>query len=163
VSRGRPEVIQVRRAEPAEAELVHRVMRAAFAEYEGVLRPPSGANEESVADVARAMQADGGAVLAFVGAEAVGSARYRLAADHLEVGRVAVLPAWRRRGVASRLMRFCEALAPRLGRDEVRVDVRAALPGNRALYERLGYAVLRVEPHSRGGDDVVTLARRITP
>ena len=135
-------------------------MRAAFAEYEAVLRPPSGALSETVADVERAM-AEGGAVLAWSGDEAVGSARFGVRPDHVYVDRVAVLPTHRRRGIASAMMRFIEDLAQGLGRSELRLGVRGSLPGNVALYERLGYAVLSVEPHPRGPDHVLTLGKRL--
>ena len=42
--------------------------------------------------------AAGGAVLAFVGDEAIASARFKSIPDGLYVGRVAVLPGYRRRG-----------------------------------------------------------------
>ena len=57
------------------APLVYAIMQAAFEEYRGVLDPPSGVHAETVEAVVRAM-AEGGAVLAWLGETAVGSARY---------------------------------------------------------------------------------------
>jgi ribosomal protein S18 acetylase RimI-like enzyme len=153
-------VTRVTLAQPAQADLVHRVMQAAFAEYAAVLQPPSGAHRETVEDVAQVMAA-GGAVLAWCGEEPVGSARFALLPDHVHVDRVAVLPSHRRRGVATAMMRFIEELAPRLGRSELRLGVRRSLPGNLALYQRLGYSILSVAPHPRGPDQVLTLGKRI--
>ena len=58
-----------------DAPLVYDIMQQAFAQYLGVLTPPSGAHAEVVDDVIRVM-GEGGAILAWLGGEAVGSARY---------------------------------------------------------------------------------------
>ena len=154
--------LAVRRARPDELDLVHEIMRAAFAEYEGVLPVASGANSESVSDVRRAV-ARGGAVLAFHDGQPVGSARFELVPDAVYVGRVSVLPAHRRRGVASAMMRFLEDLAPSLGRGTLRVAVRESLPSNIELYRSLGYEVLSIDAHARGPDRVWTMVKRIAP
>jgi len=131
-----------------DAELVHRIMQAAFAEYRGVLDPPSSAHAETVADVARALAAGGGA-LAWLGTEAVGSARYGRQPAHLAIGRIAVLPAYRGSGIGGALVTFLEGHARTLGVPEVRLEVRMALDRNLALYERLGYQIREIVPHPR--------------
>jgi ribosomal protein S18 acetylase RimI-like enzyme len=140
--------------------VVHRIMRAAFAEHQGVLPVDSGAHTETVDDV-RQVMARGGAVLALDGDEPIGSARYTLEPDALYVARVSVLPTHRRRGVASAMMRFLEAMAPSTGRAVVRIGVRDSLPSNVGLYRSLGYEVAGVEPHPRGPDRVLTMTRRV--
>ena len=135
-------------------------MQAAFATLLRRLDPPSGAGAETVADVEDAMQR-GGALLALVDGKPVGTARWELDTDALAVGRVAVLPAYRRRGVATALMRHCETVAQTHGRAAVRVGARASLPDNVALYERLGYEVVSVVAHPRGPDRVVTMRKRL--
>src|SRR5690242_11414643 len=77
----------VRLATPEDAELMHQVMRRSFAEYLGVLRVPSSAHAETIADVRRALAAGGGA-LAWLEGACVGSARFALEPDVLYVGRV---------------------------------------------------------------------------
>jgi ribosomal protein S18 acetylase RimI-like enzyme len=134
-------------------------MRAAFAEYAGKLAQPSGALRESAEDVKRAM-ASGGAVLAFIGDAAVGSARFLPEPEALYVGRVAVLPEYRRRGVASVVMRFFEEHARSQGKAAVRIGVRESLPSNLALYESLGYQRVKSEPH--GADRSWTMIKRLS-
>jgi ribosomal protein S18 acetylase RimI-like enzyme len=134
-------------------------MRAAFAEYDGKLAQPSGALSETLEDVQRAMS-EGGAALALLDGVAVGSARYVAADDELYVGRVAVLPEYRRRGVASALMRFLEDHALSIGKSSVRIGVRESLPSNLALYEALGYERIKVEPH--GADRSWTLIKQLS-
>ena len=107
------------------------------------------------------VEARSGAVIASVDGEAVGCARWSVQVDHatpaaeapgvgpdvgpeatrafLYVGRVAVLPAHRGRGVATALMAWCERLAVERGLSEVRLGVRLGLARNEALYRRLGY------------------------
>ena len=143
-----------------EAELVHYIMREAFAEYAEVLQPPSGATRETVDDVRQAMRR-GGAVLVWEGDRAVASARFRLDTDALYVGRVAVLPQHRRRGIGRRIMTFMEALALERGYRSVRLGVRMQLPGNLAFYQKLGYEIMHVVPHERGNDQIAFLAKQI--
>ena len=132
-----------------DAPLVHRIMIAAFEEYRGVLEPPSSTHQETVEDVQRAFDT-GGAALAWVGGEAVGSARFQLHPDHLYVGRVSTLPDWRGRGIASALMTFLAGHARTLALHEIRVEVRLSLPSNVALYRRLGFHIVSEQPHPRG-------------
>jgi ribosomal protein S18 acetylase RimI-like enzyme len=134
-------------------------MRQAFSEYAGALPLESGALRESVDDVRTAMQA-GGAVLAFLGDAAVASARFLPENEELYVGRVAVLPAWRRRGIASALMRYLEDLGRSQGKRSVRIGVRESLPSNIALYESLGYEEIKREPH--GADRSVTMRKGLS-
>jgi ribosomal protein S18 acetylase RimI-like enzyme len=135
-------------------------MLEAFEEYRAVLQPPSSSHAESVADVQRVM-ARGGAVLAWANATPIGSARFLLEPDHLYVGRVAVLPAFRRLGVATAMMRFLENVARAHQRLEVRVAVRGSLPSNVRLYAGLGYEVVGIEAHQRGPDTVTDMRKRL--
>jgi ribosomal protein S18 acetylase RimI-like enzyme len=154
--------VRVRVAGIAEAALVHEITQAAFATHVGKLDPPSGALSETVTDAAAAIRR-GGAAVAYDGATAVGSARWEITPDHLYVGRVAVLPAHRRRGVATALMRFIEAMAPGLGCQAVVVGVRGSLMDNVALYRSLGYEIVGTAKHPRGTDQVITMRKRLSP
>ncbi|HEY8597911.1 MAG TPA: GNAT family N-acetyltransferase [Thermomicrobiales bacterium] len=145
----------------ADALLVHRIMIAAFEEYRGVLEPPSSTHQETVEDVRRAFDT-GGAVLAWISDEAVGSARFQPRPDYLYVGRVSTLPKWRGRGIASALMTFLEGHARTLGLPEIRVEVRLSLPSNVALYRRLGFHTVSEQPHPRGpAFKTVILGKRV--
>lgn len=158
----RPDRLGLRftRAALADAPLVRGVMRAAFAEYERVLTPPSSALSETADDVAAAMR-QGGAALAWLGDTLAASARYRLDADALYVGRVAVLPGFRRRGVGAALMRYMETVAREQRRALLRVSVRMQLPQNIGFYERLGYSLDSVADHPRGPDRIASLVKAV--
>ena len=55
--------------------------------------------------------------------------------------RVAVVPAYRGRGIAGAMMAWCERLAAERGLPEVQLGARLSLPGNIALYTHLGYEI----------------------
>jgi GNAT superfamily N-acetyltransferase len=133
-------------ATPEDAPAVHRLMLAAYAEYRDTLVPASGAFDETVEDVRQAI-IEGGAVIVRVDGEPVASGRFEFGPDRafIEVGRLSVLPAWRRRGIASGMLTWFEARAAALGVPAVVLGVRLALPNNIALYERAGYAVYDYE------------------
>ncbi|MBV9169488.1 MAG: GNAT family N-acetyltransferase [Chloroflexi bacterium] len=152
--------VQVRLARSDDADLIHRITQAAFAEYRGALPVEPGALTETVADVAAALR-QGGAVLATIDGEHAGAARFVREDEDLYVGRVAVLPSHRRQGVASAMMGYLEQLAPSLGCAAVRIGVRESLPSNVALYQTLGYEVVKIEPHPRGPDRSFTMRKLV--
>jgi ribosomal protein S18 acetylase RimI-like enzyme len=154
--------VTVRSASPEEAGSGLHIMQLAFDEYRGRLDPPSGALAETIDDV-RAAISGGGAFLAFAGDLAVGSARFRLFPGYAYAERVAVLPAYRGQGIAMVLMAAFEAHARALRVSEARVGVRASLPANLRLYERLGYRVLGSRPYSTGTDTDITLGKNLGP
>lgn len=43
--------VSIQEVSDIKAYLVHRIMREAFAEYDGILRPPSGALRETVGGI----------------------------------------------------------------------------------------------------------------
>jgi ribosomal protein S18 acetylase RimI-like enzyme len=135
-------------------------MRSAFDEYRGGLAVESSAHAETLDDVLDGMRS-GGAVLAFDGDTPIGSARFRVEEDDLYVGRVSVLPAYRRRGVASAMMRFLDRVAAERGRPSIRIQVRDSLPNNVGLYRALGFEVVSIDPHPRGKDRVWTMRKRV--
>ena len=70
-----------------------------------------------------------------------------------------VEPEHRRRGVGAALMRAIEEAGRAAGYPEIRIGVRASLPGNLRFYEDLGYRTLAAGPHPRGPDYDMTLGK----
>ena len=145
----------VRAAVPADAARVAHVIRSAFEQYRGALEPPSGALTVDAAAVQELMEL-GGIMVCEGGGQIVASVFHRTHADHVYLGRLAVLPAFRGRGHAVRLVAAVEALAAATGRGHVRLGVRLALPENRAFFERLGYRQVGLDSHA--GSPVPTFA-----
>lgn len=132
--------IVLRAATEPDLPVLVEILKAAFEEYRGRLDPPSGAHEETV-DKLRPVFQQSNAVLAYVGEDAAGCVFYAPQQEFVDLFRLAVLPEYRRRGVGRALVEYIEAIARDRGIARVRLGVRAALPGNRAYYERLGYRV----------------------
>ncbi|HEY1012792.1 MAG TPA: GNAT family N-acetyltransferase [Herpetosiphonaceae bacterium] len=132
-------MIEIRPGGPGELPEIVELIKAAFAEYEGLLDPPSSAQAKTVA-ATRAELADGGALVAAEAGRLVGCVFYHRRPDHIYLDRLAVLPAERGRGLAGALLRAVEELALAEGLPETRLSVRLALAENRAWYERCGYA-----------------------
>ncbi len=102
--------------------------------------------------------ADDGAVhvVARDGTAVIGTARLTRDAE-ARIGRVAVLPAWRRRGIAGLLLGALESEARRLGIAEVGLHSQTYV---QALYERHGYAVTG-PGFVEAGIDHVPMAKRL--
>ncbi|GMK41526.1 N-acetyltransferase [Paenibacillus sp. CCS19] len=135
--------VHIREAAIEEWATVHRIMREAFEEYRGVLNPPSGALREELADTIRKLSPRGGAVLAELDDEAIGSAQYRVEDGYVYIGRISVVAAARGRGIGKQIIDYLERLAANRGMPEVRLEVRLSLPANVQFYERLGYSILQ--------------------
>jgi ribosomal protein S18 acetylase RimI-like enzyme len=151
----------IRHARIEDAEAVHEIVRAAFEEYRGVLPVSVSALDESVEDVRKTISG-GQVLLALEGAHAVGTARYEVRPDLLYVGRLAVLPSYRRRGIGTALMAYVEGLAPSLERTRIQLATRQSIPSNIAFYERLGYRVVERVPHPRGPDITVWFEKELS-
>lgn len=136
-------MVEIRSGDPGELPAVVELIKAAFAEYEGRLDPPSSAQAKT-AEGTRAELADGGMLVAAEAGRLVGCVFYHRRPDHIYLDRLSVPPAERGRGVAGLLLRAVEALALAEGLAETRLSVRLALAENRAWYERCGY---RFESH----------------
>lgn len=131
---------------------MHRLTQLAFRDYDR-LDPPSGAVRETEAMVRDDLERGGGAI-ARLEDRAVGCLRFERLADHLHVRRLAVDPAQQNQGIGTRLMQWAHDYARSLGYTEVRIGVRAQLPGNIRLYQRLGYRI--VAEHRHEGYDRTT-------
>lgn len=153
--------IRITNATLDDAPRVYDIMQQAFAEYLGVLDPPSGAHAETLDDVIVALD-QGGAILAWLGSEAVGSARYAWRDDACYIGRVSVLTPYRGQGIASAMMLYIEELAREHGSSRVEISVRMVLESNINLYKRIGYSIVDMYPHPKGGGMIGTMVKPLT-
>jgi ribosomal protein S18 acetylase RimI-like enzyme len=140
------ETTSIRSAGPQEAAALLDLMRRAFAEYRGVLRPESSVFVESEAVIAEQL-AHGGGFVAVCDGHRVGCVIAESKDGRGYLGRLAVLPGMRRGGVARRLMLAGEAFVREQGLRVAEVNVRIVLTGNVALFESLGYRETRRLAH----------------
>lgn len=143
--------LEIRIAKPEEAGIIYEIIQLAFAEYLDVIPVAPEASKETLLELQA--QIDTGCVLvALETTNLIGTVRYQLFDDYLHVGRLAVLPVYRGRGVGLALMKYLEELAPNLDRRVLRLSTRQSMPNNLAFYERLGYKITKIEPYSKGPD-----------
>ncbi len=128
----------LRAAAPADADALAALVQAAFEEYRGVLAPPSGAHDDTAA-VLQAKMRTSQALVAVQNGESAGCVFYWHEGGRTEMGRLAVLPAHRGRGLGHALVEGVEARAREAGSGSVRLAVRLVLTDNRAFYARRGY------------------------
>ncbi|SFM14347.1 Acetyltransferase (GNAT) domain-containing protein [Paenibacillus sp. 1_12] len=152
--------IEVKEAEINQVDIVLNLMQQAFQEYNGKLTPPSGALSETAEDIKNIMQQGGGAVIAWAGQSAVGSARYKFKDSHMYIGRVSVSPAYRGNGICKSLLSFLEHLAKAKGIQETRVEVRLSIPGNVELYQRLEYEIIEQKYYPERTDSWYVMSKR---
>src|SRR5258706_3332837 len=138
--------ITLRETTDADIPALVVVLKTAFEEYRGQLNPPSGAHTETVAKVHNVLRT-ARAVLALAGDEIVGCVFYAPLGDHVDLFRLAVLPAHRRRGIPRALIAYVEGRTRELGLPRIQLGRRGALPTNRPSYERLGYRFIEARTH----------------
>ena len=137
----------LRAATEADLPPMVDVIRAAFAEYEDRLDPPSSAQRRTV-DSTRQELANGSAVVATIEQDLVGCVLYFPKSDHMYLAQLAVLPAYRGHGIARSLLAAVEERTRDAGLPSVQLSVRLQLAELRAAYERLGYRFLRYGTHA---------------
>ena len=129
--------LTVRLVTARDAPLVRALMLAGFEQFREVLDPPSGAFAETDEDVAAAI-GRGGAAVAWLGETPVGSVRFEPEESWLYIGRLAVIPEARRRGVARALVLAAEAEAAALRRDRGAALDAGSPPWQSRAFRRAG-------------------------
>lgn len=142
-------------ATPDDAALVTSLIHQGFEQYKDALYPPSGAHKETPDTIGKKMQ-QGGAILARCEDAWAGCVLYYPDEDSglMYVGRLAILPSFRRRGIARALALAVEDKARAAGLPGLCLGVRVALQGNQQLFSGLGYVITAEEKHE--GVDYVT-------
>lgn len=133
------------RAGPEDVPQLVALIHACFAEL-ATLTPPSGAIAETPAAIA-ALLTKGAMVKAVGAGELVGCVAAERRPGHVYVGRLAVLPARRRQGIAQGLLAAAEDYAREVGEAALQLNVRLVLSGNVRLFERAGYRIIGQGSH----------------
>ena len=131
---------------PDDAAAVAALIRAAFAAQSVVTDPLPSALRITEADVAEHLRTGGGAVAEVAGGLA-GSALWVEQDGGLYLGRLAVAPAWRGRGIAKALVAAAEAAAHAMGLPRIHLSTRLVLLDNRRLFAACGFVETTREAH----------------
>jgi len=120
--------------------LVHRC----FAYMDGRIDPPSSLHRMTVADIAR--QCREGEVWS-LGAPLVACVLLTPRPDCLYLGKLAVDPGWRGRGLARQLVSLATDRARALGLPRLELETRIELVENHAAFRRLGFVKTATSTH----------------
>ena len=132
----------------ADATAAAALIRSAFASQSVATDPPPSALGETADSVAASQAApDQGGIGAWAGTALAGCVMWQVQARGLYLGRLAVSPAWRRRGLASALVDAAEAEARRRGLPRLLLSTRLVLADNRRLFARCGFVETRQHAH----------------
>lgn len=154
--------LEIRTAELSQANLVHQIVKAGFAEYIGKLPVSTSAEQETLEQVEQTLRKTGNAaILVWDNEKAVGTARYELRPEYMYVGRVAILPEYKGKGIGTLVMNYLESLAIELGKTGLKLGTRLSIKRNLSFYQRLGYQIEETEPHPRGNDTVVWFVKQL--
>lgn len=123
------------------------VVLAAFAEYKNKLNPESSVFRETV-DTLEAKWREGYRfVIARIEGEMVGCLFYAPQGRDMYLGRLAVLPAYQKRGIARMMIEHVVQVARAEGFERLILSVRMVLRGNIRLFRSLGFQVFATGTH----------------
>jgi GNAT superfamily N-acetyltransferase len=141
-----PEPFQVRRcADISRAGEIHAFTQAIFRALD--IDPPSGVLKETEADFAARLRGET-CFIAEAEGKLIASMFCRDDGDALYIGRLAVHPGWRRRGIANALMEAAKAEARRTGAKRMTLGCRIVLTSNLALFSCHGFVIVGYETHA---------------
>jgi predicted N-acetyltransferase YhbS len=120
--------------------------RAVFAELD--IDPPSSVLKETQGDFAARLTEDTCFIIEDNGRLIGSMFCEREGEDALYIGRLAVAPEWRGRGVAGALVEAAKDEARRAGFARITLGARIALPGNVSLFRRHGFVVTAEKAHA---------------
>jgi ribosomal protein S18 acetylase RimI-like enzyme len=130
----------------ADAGEAAELVRTAFAAQGRPTNPPSSALRETTEAIAGKI-ATGGGFGVFEAGALIAAVLWSLNGDALHVARVSIAPKARGRRLVRSLIAACEAEASRRGVRRMTLKTRLELPENERLFERFGFARLKVEAH----------------
>ena len=124
---------------------LYALVQAAFGAL--AIDPPSSVLKETVADFETRLRAEI-VIVAEADRRLIGSVFCAPQGDALYMGRLTVVPDWRRRGIAGALIDAAKDEARRIGARRMTLRARISLPGNVALFRRHGFAIVGEHAHA---------------
>ncbi len=143
---------RIRLARFEDAALVHAISAEAYIPaYQKVLGVvPKPAVEDYSHRIAQ-----GTVWLAELDEQPTGVLVIELAADHLLIYSIAVVPCSQRRGIGSALLGFAEELAGDMGLSQIRLYTNKRMERNLSFYRRKGFVEIGERPHPDRANEVL--------
>ena len=130
-----------------DAPEIARLIHESFREYEGQLKPPSAALNETPESIVEEFNVGTFAILARIEGIPVGCVLATPRDRDVYFGRLSVVPAHRRHGVAQLLIAELEHQAVNRGFEGVLLAVRISLTENQRFFRDLGYIEITRRAH----------------
>lgn len=141
---------------------LHRLLTVCFSYMDGRVDPPSSLKSTTPDDLRRKAMADN-LIVVFDGDELVACGFLTEADDSIYLGKLAVSPHFRRRGVLKAMLEIAEDMANRQGRNWLELQTRIELTENHRTFEALGFAKVRETAHPGFGKPTsVTMRKRVS-
>lgn len=138
--------IEIRPAEPGEAEAIRDIVLAAYAKWVPLIGREPMPMQVDYQQALREHRFD----LAVEDGKIIGLIETMPRDDHMWIENVAVAPAAQGRGIGKRLLTLIEQRAIDAGLPELRLLSNGAFAANLALYTQLGFVVDREEAFMEG-------------
>jgi N-acetylglutamate synthase-like GNAT family acetyltransferase len=132
--------ISTREAVSSDAQMILSLVHEAFKQYEGKLDPPSGAHKETVETIENKIN-EGGAFIVECDGNAAGCALWKRNNDNLYMGRLAVVPVYRKLGIGNKLLEMIEKKAKELAFNRILIGVRIGIPSLIEYYKKRGFEI----------------------
>ena len=159
----RQAAFSLRMMERGDAPTVAALIRSAFACQFVVTEPLPSALRVTEKEIAAHLRVGSGAV-AEAGCGMVGSALWSEQDGGLYLGRLAVAPAWRGRGIAKALVTAAEAAARPMALPWIHLSTRLVLLDNRRLFAACGFVETTSHAHPGYAEPTfVNMEKRLVP
>jgi ribosomal protein S18 acetylase RimI-like enzyme len=149
---------------PNDAAAVAGLVRAAFAVQSVPTDPPASALRLTAMDVGVHLAAGGGGMVVEEEGVIVASIMWSQEDRRFYIARLAVAPAWRRRGHARALLAVAEVAARAAGLSRLHLGTRLALLDNRRLFAEAGFVEVARHAHPGYAESTwVAMEKRLIP
>jgi GNAT superfamily N-acetyltransferase len=154
---------EIRRGPVADWDALHALLRTCFAFMEGRIDPPSSLAAMTPGSLRRKAEAE--TLVTLWDGEALAACGYlKDTGRSVYLGKLAVHPDHRGRGLLRRIVAEADAMARALGRPLLELGTRVELAENHATFARLGFAeVARMAHPGYERPTSVTMERPVPP